>query len=339
MTLTVSSQVQASVETDDTLDFRFHCVSSAGAGPGRHVQLRFRSGVCIGANSYQPFTLATLSIYGTPPTVTPSNSNASPIPSGIIQAQMAKPGKVGGGAGAPASTTTPAATSPGSPSPAATPGPGAQSPGNATPPNPQTTGATGSLPDASVRIEVHRIANFNILAGFVVAHIPVRAYSPVTVTTAVTGGPAAGTYVITTQNDSWQVYGIAGVAWYIGGRDMYPMSTKPRDQTGVVGIHRLGWLKPSIVGGSSITSLGTAVFGPALEPKPGISIMALGVWGATSKLAPGLVACANLASCPSKAASPYPFTTVPTVSSNTLGLSFGITLDPSVWSLFKPTGP
>jgi hypothetical protein len=45
-------------------------------------------------DSYQPFTLATLSIYGTPPTVTPSNSNASPTPSGVLlQAQMAKPGK------------------------------------------------------------------------------------------------------------------------------------------------------------------------------------------------------------------------------------------------------
>jgi len=120
---------------------------------------------------------------------------------------------------------------------------------------------------------------------------------------------------------------------------MYPAAARPHDQTGVVGTQNLRWLKPNIVGGTSITSLGTAVFGPSLEPKPGISILILGVWGAISKLAPGLVACANLATCPSSAASQLPFTTVPTVSSHTLGLSFGITLDPSVWSLFKPSGP
>jgi hypothetical protein len=289
-------------------------------------------------DSYQPLTLASLSIYGTPPTVTQSNTSSSPNPSGMVQAQMSKPGKGGGSSGAAASPTT--TTAPGAPSPATTAGSNTQTAGNAAPSNSQTTGPNGALPDSSIRIEVHRIANFNVLAGFAIAHIPVRAYSPITVSTAVTGGPAVGTYIVTTQNDSWQTYGIAGIAWYVGGRDMYPMSTNPRDQTGVVGTTRYAWLKhPSIVGASSITSLGTGFFGPALEPKPGISIMALGVWGATTKLAPGLTACTNLATCPSSAATPYPFTTAPTVSSHTWGLSFGVTLDPSVWSLFKPSGP
>jgi hypothetical protein len=271
-------------------------------------------------DNYQPFTLATLSLYGTPPSASPSTPSVTPSAAVSTQAQFSKPG---------------AATAPGSPSPPASPGPAAQNPGS---PNTQAPGG-GGLPDASVRIEVHRIANFNILAGFAVAHVPVQAYSAVTVSTATTGGPAAGTYVIATQNDKWQTYGIAGVSWYPFGRDMYPYATKPSNQTNVVGTRHFRWIIPAFVGATSITSLGTAFFGPALEPKPGINIMALGVWGSTTRLAPGLTACANLATCPSSSASPVPFMAVPTISAHTLSLSFGIALDPSVWSIFKPSGP
>lgn len=154
---------------------------------------------------------------------------------------------------------------------------------------PATTGtASTSTPAHAVKtilIEVHRLANFNLMGGVMWIHAPTASYAllpqQTTQSTTSSGGtttttysetcgnttisvPASGSYscLVQTQKSSLQVAGMAGVLWYPVGHDYFP--------------RRSGFLNsgrnqiPSLLFASSITSLGSAAGAVNWEPMNGL---------------------------------------------------------------------
>ena len=160
-------------------------------------------------------------------------------------------------------------------------------------PAPPGTASTSTPAHAvkTILIEVHRLANFNLMGGVMLIHVPTRNYALQTeVSTAnpnssggtttymgscgsgasfpVTGSATPPTYqcVVQTQQSQWQVAGMAGVLWYPAGHDYFPR------RNGFTNTGRN--LIPSLLLATSVTSLGNAMGGINWEPMNGIDFYA-----------------------------------------------------------------
>jgi len=152
---------------------------------------------------------------------------------------------------------------------------------------PATTGtASTSTPAHAVKtilIEVHRLANINLMGGVMWIHAPTASYSQQTqqATSTSTSGsysetcgtgnatvaatsPPSYSCLVQTQKSNWQVAGMAGVLWYPWGHDYFPR------RSGFLNSGRN--LIPSLLLASSITSLGSAAGAVNWEPTNGIDL-------------------------------------------------------------------
>jgi hypothetical protein len=227
-----------------------------------------------------------------------------------------------------------------------------------------TSGTAAITPPHTVKtilVEVHRRANFNLVGGVMLIHVPTHNYglqaaltpnstTPVVpVTTpptpqppfiapatcggvssnlSVSGASGTATYycVTTIQKTDWQVAGMSGVAWFPFGRDYFPhgsgLHVSPHD------------LWPSFLIATSITSIGNAVGAINMEPISGIDLFAG-------------IGSAHRIDLPSSLSNPfttplYPNSTAtPSLQTNTTvhaGFTAGIGLDLSVFiGLFSKT--
>lgn len=167
--------------------------------------------------------------------------------------------------------------------------------------------ASTSTPAHAVKtilVEVHRVANFNLMGGVMLIHVPTASYglqaSPTpavvgsstttsggTTTTTITEtgncagqmtslpAPATATAaspgvayscVIQTQQTQWQVAGMAGLVWFPWGHDYFPR------HNGYANFGRN--LLPSMVLATSVTSLGNSMGGVNWEPVSGLDFYA-----------------------------------------------------------------
>lgn len=156
----------------------------------------------------------------------------------------------------------------------------------------QGTGGSTTTPAhtaETILVEVHRRANFNIVAGIMVIRVPTKSFSvqpeiaASTVSGSTTvypascsggtsvnipasaGAPSTPFYCATvTQTSNWQVAGMAGVAWFPLGRDYFPRGT-----SGSLHLHNM---IPAVLVATSITSLGNSFIGPDFEPVNGLDL-------------------------------------------------------------------
>jgi hypothetical protein len=204
-----------------------------------------------------------------------------------------------------------------------------------------SSGASGHF-GSSTQLQIQRRANFNLVGGVIMIHVPTKNYSltPSAIQPTPGGGPytpcgpgstapsspTTGTlstfYCPTvTQSTDWQVAGIAALNWFPWGRNYYPDRTQPwrtfRDMFGVML-------------GSSVTSLGSGFGGLSFEPVNGISLYS-GITSAHSQRLPTGVYTSTVYTTTSN------FSPVTTLHA---GFSAGIGFDLSVFlSILKPAGP
>ncbi len=155
--------------------------------------------------------------------------------------------------------------------------------------------ASTSTPAHAVKtilVEVHRVANFNLMGGTMFIHIPNASYgvqaSPtpsVTDPTSSTGysgtcggakvpvpAPATGTTppsyscIVQTQQTQWQLAGMAGLVWFPWGHDYFPR------HSGYANVGKN--LLPSLLLATSVTSLGNSMGGVNWEPISGLDFYA-----------------------------------------------------------------
>jgi opacity protein-like surface antigen len=144
----------------------------------------------------------------------------------------------------------------------------------------------------TILVEVHRVANFNLMGGVMLIHIPTAGYSlqasptpavastttPTTYTGTCAGqttqlpAPASGTNppayscVVQTQQTQWQISGMAGVVWFPWGHDYFPR------HSGYANFGRN--LLPSLLIATSVSSLGNSMGGVNWEPASGMDFYA-----------------------------------------------------------------
>jgi hypothetical protein len=206
---------------------------------------------------------------------------------------------------------------------------------------PTSTAASTSTPAHAVKtilVEVHRLANFNLMGGVMFIHIPTASYavqaSPtaaVASTTSPTGysgtcggqpvqvpapttAPAAGQSlnygcILETQKTQWQLAGMAGVVWYPWGHDYFPR------RSGFANSGRN--LLPSLLVATSVTSLGNAMGGVNWEPASGLNFYAGVSSGHKTSLPSGLLVNTAVASG----------TTLNTVTTEHVGFTAGLGFD------------
>jgi hypothetical protein len=153
-----------------------------------------------------------------------------------------------------------------------------------------STSASTSTPAHAVKtilVEVHRLANFNLMGGVMFIHIPTASYAlqssqatpstttgsytetcGATTTTVTPSGSATPTYscMVQTQHTDWQLAAMAGLLWYPWGRDYFPR-------------HEGFWnhghnLIPSFLVATSVSSLGNSMGGVDWEPMNGVDFFA-----------------------------------------------------------------
>jgi hypothetical protein len=185
---------------------------------------------------------------------------------------------------------------------------------------------TGSAPEQHevrrVLVEVHRKADANLVGAIVASRIPVHAFGlQANQTTIDSATPTYFAYQ--SQNDRWQIQGIAGIDWYLGGRDFFPDYLKSK----WTGKRRFNprRLIPGILFGTSVTTAGYFVAGADFEPVNGLDFIFGGEAGPTTKLAPGVTL--------GPAGTQFGATdTVPTRQHLGGGIVFGVGFDLSVFS-------
>jgi len=149
------------------------------------------------------------------------------------------------------------------------------------------TAASTSTPAHAVKtilVEVHRLANFDLMGGVMFIHIPTTSYalqneqatpvSPGATTfnetcgaTNITvlpnnGEPPTYSCLVQTQHTDWQLAAMAGLLWYPWGRDYFPR------RSGYVNSGRD--LLPSFLIATSVSSLGNSMGGVNWEPMNGV---------------------------------------------------------------------
>ncbi len=209
---------------------------------------------------------------------------------------------------------------------------------NAVPLTPGT--ASTSTPAHATRIihiQMHRLANFNLIGGSLLIHIPTASFgvqasptyavassSSPTGYTGTCGGktvpvpvsstqsassPVSYTCVVQTQQTEWQVAGMAGLTWFPLGHDYYP--------------RRLGYanfgrnLLPSMLLATSVTSLGNAMGGINWEPIGGLDFYA-GIASAHKTVLPNGLS-VNTAAVPGTTITPF--------TQEHVGFAIGVGLD------------
>jgi hypothetical protein len=152
--------------------------------------------------------------------------------------------------------------------------------------------ASTSTPAHSVKtilVEVHRVANFNLMGGVMFIHIPNTTYgvqaspTPSTLDAANTGydietcggqqtlvlaATPAPTYscIVQTQHTQWQLAAMAGLVWFPWGHDYFPRHS---------GYENFGRnLLPSLLLATSVSSLGNSMGGVNWEPVSGLDFYA-----------------------------------------------------------------
>jgi hypothetical protein len=201
---------------------------------------------------------------------------------------------------------------------------------------PTSTTASTSTPGHAVKtilVEVHRVANFNLMGGVMLIHIPTASYGVQTSPTAASpsstsptgysgtcGGktvpvpaPVAGQpnygCIIQTQKTDWQVAGMAGITWFPWGHDYFPR------HSGFANFGRN--LLPSVLVATSVTSLGNSMGAVNWEPVSGLDFFA-GIGSAHRVSLPsGLTVNTAVA----------PGTTVNSVTTEHVGLTLGLGFD------------
>ena len=203
---------------------------------------------------------------------------------------------------------------------------------------PTSTAASTSTPAHAVKtilVEVHRVANFNLMGGVMVMHIPTASFavqaSPtpaVASTTSTTGysgtcggktvqvpPPTSSTQsvnyscIIQTQKTDWQVAGMAGITWFPWGHDYFPR------HSGYANFGRN--LLPSLLVATSVTSLGNSMGAVNWEPISGLDFFA-GIGSAHRTSLPSGIS-VNTAVAPG--------TTLSNVTSEHVGLTIGLGFD------------
>ncbi len=261
-------------------------------------------------DSYVPFNfVANTQPLPTPtPALTVSGGTTSPsqalafAPTGGTPQQQTGGGPFASPAGAPAATGVPAAGA-GAPAGAVTPaGPSAAVPQHVS---------------AQFQIEVHHIANFNLVGGFVVGRISQRTYgftpNP-NAGTSSTGTPLPSSVVTQTQSGDTQFTGLIGMTFYPFGRDFFP--------------GYLGWKRfiPGPLIATSFTSTSTFMVGGDFEFVNGLDIYAGEEWGPVARLNGTYVG----------AVFPVATGTVPTTQTLKHGVFFGIGFDLATFTaIFK----
>jgi hypothetical protein len=235
-----------------------------------------------------------------------------------------------------------ASTQQGSPKPGAsqtTNGGQAQgTPSAAAPSQLQGQSPSSTIPNSIVQIEVHRIANFNVVGGILFSGIHNNAFSVLSFgTTSATGMTAATSYVYQSQKEPIQVAGIAGITWYPGGKDYYPITgNKPwSGNWASVGSHtwRQRWT-PGILFATSVTSLGTVFLGPDFEPRTGLDLFFGLTLGSHTYLPSNITPCTGKSIADCSKATQITGTAAPTNQSMALGFSAGFGFDANIFSVF-----
>jgi hypothetical protein len=206
---------------------------------------------------------------------------------------------------------------------------------------PTSTTASTSTPAHAVKtilVEVHRRANFNLMGGVMVIHIPTASYAVQASPTpavlnngtyfgtcggksvpapAPASGPANYGCIIQTQKTEWQVAGMAGITWFPWGHDYFPR------HSGYANFGRN--LLPSVLVATSVTSLGNSMAAVNWEPVSGLDFFA-GIGSAhRTSLPSGFTVNTAVA----------PGTTLSSVTTEHVGLALGLGFDLStIMTLF-----
>jgi hypothetical protein len=190
--------------------------------------------------------------------------------------------------------------------------------------------ATGTGPEQHevrrVLVEVHRRADANLVGAIIGSTLPVRAFGvepgmPIT-TPSGSGATASSTTVIPyyayqSQNDHYQIQGMAGINWYLKRRDFYP-GYLPMWQR----------VLPGLLFGTSVTAPGNFIAGLDFEPTNGLDFILGGEVGPVKQLAPGV----TLGSTGTNGTYFAAGDTVPTTQRLKAGFVFGIGFDLSVFN-------
>jgi hypothetical protein len=197
-----------------------------------------------------------------------------------------------------------------------------------------------------IHLQVHRLANFNLVGGAMLIHIPTASFgvqaspsyavastSSPTGYTGTCGGqtvnvpvsptqsattPVSYSCILQTQQTQWQVAGMAGLTWFPLGHDYYPR------RLGYVNFGRD--LLPSLLLATSVTSLGNSMGGINWEPIGGLDFYA-GIASAHKTVLPSGL---------SVNAAAVPGTTVTPVTQEHVGFTIGVGFDlNSITALFK----
>lgn len=204
---------------------------------------------------------------------------------------------------------------------------------------PSPTMAASTTPNAIVQIEVHRVANFNVVGGILVSLIPNRAFS----LESFGSGMSATSFAFRSQNDPVQLAALAGIAWYPGGRDMYPVGGDHPWNGGWHSVSTRTWRQrwtPAVLFGTSVSSLGTVFIGPDFEPVTGLDTFFGLTVGKHTSLSPNIIPCPStaVATCATAGATPVSGSSAPTRQGISLGFSVGFGFDANIFSLFGLKG-
>jgi hypothetical protein len=209
------------------------------------------------------------------------------------------------------------------------------------PANAPTAGVQPAPPsnaaNVTIQVEVHRIANFNVVGGMLISFIANRNYGVQTIGS----GTAATTYAFQTQNDPVQLTALAGIVWYPGGRDMYPAGGRHPWNGGwtSVGTRQVSQrLKPGVLFGTSVASLGTSFIGLDFEPATGIDTFLGLTIGKRTSLSENIIPCPAITVGNCTGATPISGTVAPTRQGIALGFSVGFGFDANIFSLFGIKG-
>jgi hypothetical protein len=210
--------------------------------------------------------------------------------------------------------------------------------------------ASTSTPAHSPRIlhlQVHRLANFNVVGGAVLIHVPTTTYGvqastsyavaststppaytgtcggqtvPVPVTATPTA-PVSYSCIVRTQQTQIQVSAMAGLAWFPWGHDYYPRDRGYEN----IGLNR----RPSFLLATSVSTLGNSMGGINWEPISGIDFYA-GIASAHKTTLPNGLSVNSAV---------VPGATITQITHENGGFAFGVGLDLSViTSLFSFKG-
>jgi hypothetical protein len=146
---------------------------------------------------------------------------------------------------------------------------------------PASSSTLSTSSHSTLVIEVHREVYFNVVGGAVALMLPTKNYALQPCVDSATNKLSSTDFCPTvSSSSSVQVQGMAGVSWTPWGRDYFPFGSHGA-------ANDFGWhsLLPSILIGTSVTSLGNGFAGANFEPVHGTNIF-LGIANGQSQELP-----------------------------------------------------